>query len=101
MWMELDGGAPALMFHFGVLLYDVQLTVWGDMHVTHEIEKNNLRCVLLIHVLSPEDVCFTMPQGVQYSRFMGFLMHACRDDRVLRNTRHSYHTVCQCSCPHR
>ena len=23
MWMELDGGAPALMFHFGVLLNDV------------------------------------------------------------------------------
>ena len=25
MWMELDGGAPALMFHFGVALNDVQL----------------------------------------------------------------------------
>ena len=47
MWMELDGGAPALMFHFGVLLNDVQLAVWDDTHITHDIEKSCWLCPLL------------------------------------------------------
>ena len=64
MWMELDGGAPALMFHFGVFLNDVQLTIWGDTHVTCETAISHLLSLLLVHVLFPEDVCFTMPHGI-------------------------------------
>ena len=64
MWMELDGGAPALMFHFGVALNDVQLACAVTCMSLMTLKEIPRSVCFRAHALIPKDACFMMPQDV-------------------------------------